>query len=221
MLAVRQGSRDPQPALLTGDHELEPFGPAGDHLADAELERRLADGGVEDLTGLRPARVVHLHLVGGPRVILAGARSEDLRGEPRRRLRRVRRRRGDICRRGRRVRERARSRCGGSDRSRRRGRAGCASALIARRGAFVAREEEPEPEDEDVGAHRGRDFIRVPPRRDAIVIRGPRSRQPSDSRVRANDEREPRVQGRGGFNRSRGPLSRDRVRRDRTSPPPS
>ena len=61
----RRGSaRDPHAALLADDHQLQPFGPAGDDLADAERRRLAArDRAVEHLPVRRPARVVDLHVV--------------------------------------------------------------------------------------------------------------------------------------------------------------
>ncbi len=75
---------NPQAALLAHDHQLQAFGPALDHLAEAEGRRLPATyRAVEHLAVRRPAAVVHGHRIGRLRVLAASARREHFRGQAR------------------------------------------------------------------------------------------------------------------------------------------
>src|SRR5690606_10199576 len=71
--------RDPEAALLTDHHGLQAVGPAGDDAVQPEGDRLAArHRAVEDVAVGRPAAVVHLHLAGRGRLLLAGPLLEHL-----------------------------------------------------------------------------------------------------------------------------------------------
>src|SRR5262249_40296170 len=91
---------DPESRPLAFVHQLQAFGPPGDHLVDLERRRFAAhDGAVEHLAVGRPSRVVHDHAAGRTRVPAADTLFQHFVGEAARGLLRVGRRRLYIRRR--------------------------------------------------------------------------------------------------------------------------
>ena len=80
----RRALGDPEAPLLALDHQLQAFGPAGNHPVDGKRRRLAAcDRAVEHLSVRRPTRVVHRHAIRRTRMPRTGSRLEHLRRETR------------------------------------------------------------------------------------------------------------------------------------------